>query len=578
MFILNFNKLSYEQNRLLNDIAIKSRYSFNRIIEEISKDKLKSINWIVSAVSSRNKYISDLFLRCCYLDLIDYYINENIKIDRIISNDRQICFLLNKHFKKINYYIDIECTETILPRLWRIMRPFRQYILAIMLLLLRYLGRKKVRLKDINDITILDTFVLNSTPGDGGTIHNNKYNDRYYTNIFNYVSSEEKEYFFYYPTIVGFKNPIRIFKKIRSCNDNFIIPDDFLKLSDYLKILTHPFRIMNVKVKDILYSGFEISSLIKEEKFRTCSDHISIFGLLNYYFSYRLRKKGVKVRLLIDWYENQVLDRGMIAGFKKFHKETPIIGYQGYIISPVLHSYIYPNNTELESNCVPDEIAVIGDELVSNMFTFCKNLKVVTAPAFRNQNVWEKRKYYPSKDNFQILLALPITLDESKKIIEKILLIKKEIEISLKRLKFTIKPHPTNSEKDIKKLFNDNQLDEFQFEFGNFNNVLEFSNLLITNASTVAMEALTKGIPVIVIGDNNGITQNPIPKTIKNLIWKIVYSKKQLSKAISSFFFNEEVNKEEYFKIADEVKKSFFRPVNTINTRRMLKLDNITPD
>ena len=73
-----------------------------------------------------------------------------------------------------------------------------------------------------------------------------------------------------------------------------------------------------------------------------CFDFINLLGLLYYRFSRRFSEKGIKVRLLIDWYENQVIDRGLIKGFHDFFKNVPVYGYQGYIISKNLHIYTQP--------------------------------------------------------------------------------------------------------------------------------------------------------------------------------------------------------------------------------------------
>ena len=100
----------------------------------------------------------------------------------------------------------------------------------------RFINRSKkyvYHFKKIDAITLLDTFVLNSTPGAGGTIKNKYYNDRYYTGIFDHLTHSESKDIYYLPTIVGFWNPASMFSTIRNCEQKFIIPDDFLSLSDF---------------------------------------------------------------------------------------------------------------------------------------------------------------------------------------------------------------------------------------------------------------------------------------------------------------------------------------------------------
>ena len=132
--------------------------------------------------------------------------------------------------------VQVTCTEGLGARFWRIIRPVRQFIILTFYLLLRISARnskEKSTMFNSEPITLLDTFVLNGEPGDGGTIYKKHYIDRYYPGIFDYLSKNEKKTTIYYPTIVGFHNPRKPFKLIRECREAFVIPDDFLMLRDY---------------------------------------------------------------------------------------------------------------------------------------------------------------------------------------------------------------------------------------------------------------------------------------------------------------------------------------------------------
>ena len=75
-----------------------------------------------------------------------------------------------------------------------------------------------------------------------------------------------------------------------------------------------------------------------------------------------------------------------------------------------------------------------------------------------------------------------------------------------------VKPHPTSSPDQIRALLPQGRFPErWQFVTGDFHDVLEASNVLIGNASSVCLEALAKGVPVIVIAPRTGIVQNVIP-------------------------------------------------------------------
>ena len=87
------------------------------------------------------------------------------------------------------------------------------------------------------------------------------------------------------------------------------------------------------------------------------------------------------MKLLIDWHENQAIDKGMILGMKVFFPNIITKGYQGYIISDKYNFYINPTDLEINNNLLPDEINVIGKKLKSKVTKYSKNIKVNVAPA-----------------------------------------------------------------------------------------------------------------------------------------------------------------------------------------------------
>jgi len=573
MAIIDLDNLSYEQNNEFNKIALEVREDYNDLIVNLSDKHLDNINWIVGSVASRNKYNSPLFMRCCRLAFIQRLIAQSTVIDEVKLADRQLANTIHDLFLTHNCQTKVNYTEGVLNRVWRLFNPYYQYLVALFLLIIRLIGGSKNGTnKRVGDmpITLVDTFVLNNGSADEGSIDNGHYKDRYYPGLMDHLTDDEKKNIFYLPTIVGFKNPLKAFKLIRRANSPFLIHDDFLKISDYYFALKQPFRLLAIKVSPVMYRGVDVSSLIKEEMRHHCSDYNSILGLLYYRFAYQLNAQGVKVRLLVEWYENQVIDRGMIVGFHQFHKETKVIGYQGYIISKNLHLYVYPNESEYRSKAVPDIVYVVGEGLKDDLHEFCQDVVVEVGPAFRFNKLWRERAYNPDPNFFTVLIGLPIGLDDSAHIL-------KLLASTLKKFKrtnyqFWIKPHPTSSSELIKSLLPGEWPKEFIFQKGDFNKVIERSNLLVSNASSVSLEALAKGVPTIIVAPQNGVVQNPIPEAISNDAWSIVYNSIELENEIMRYKEFTTVHEDFFDQLSLDVRKKYFNPVSRENTLKFLEL------
>lgn len=568
MKTIDLDNLSLEQNITINIIVKEIRYDFDNLVNRLAEKHYNNINWIVSSLASRNKYQSALFMRCVYLEFVKMTLNLNpTDTFRIYTSDKTLAVLLKVNFGQNH---EIVSTERLFNLVWRKLRPIRQYVIAIYILLLRYLGSrrniKKYQCLKKGEITLVDTFVLNNKSGDDGSIKDGIYKDRYYPGLLENLSLNERENIFFLPTIVGFLNPISIFKKIRKSNYPFIVHDDFLKFNDYIVVLMHPLYVLNLTFSDTYFRGIDLKDIIREERNRNCSDFIGLLGMLYYRFSKRFKENDIKVHLLIEWYENQVMDRGMIKGFHTHYPNCPVHGYQGYIISKDLHIYTQPSQSELLGGAVPDVVFVTGKGLKGSIREFCKQVKVDVAPGFRFDKVNRTRKYYPQENKFTILIGLPIGLDDCKEILSMFI----AYSYQNKSIDYVIKPHPTWSEDKIKSLFNKDELINFSFVKGDFHDHVERANLLVSNASSVSLEALTKGVPVIIIAATSGIVQNPIPENVSRKIWKLVRNASELNFAIDYFKtkpFHENIDDFAY------VKKEYFEPISRISVRNLLKLD-----
>jgi hypothetical protein len=384
----------------------------------------------------------------------------------------------------------------------------------------------------------------------------------------NVLTEEEKKIIYFVPTYHKPRNLLLLFRKLRTDKNNFLLKEDFLKICDYFFGWQYLWYIYRKKISPCFFLGVDISPLVREELRSFKSFSSAYIPLLNYRFAKRLRQADIKIRLFVNWFENQVIDKGLNAGFNRFFSDAPSIGYQGFIITP--HCLcMYPTIIEKENNVLPKEVAVIGRGLINSARKFCPDLNVLVAPAFRFQGVWENRKYYPEEHIFTIMVALPVMLDVGDEIL-------KLLERCLKKrdltgVRFWIKQHPDNNFEMIKKQFASPWPEQFEFVDGDFNDCAEKSNLLISTGSSSCMHALARGIPVIIIGSQSGLTHNPIPPDIEQDLWRLCYDIDELSNVIDFYMNRDEQTVHHHEIITEKVRKEYFKPVTRESVRKFLK-------
>ena len=564
-------KINPEHSVLFNQIAVDIRKPFTDIIESISRQHAKNINWWVSSPASRNTFASPLFHYCCCLVLLQELIQAKKPVSEIITDSRVFKKILEDYLAKQG--INARVTLARLPvkqRLKELVRPiyaiFGLPLKQLLLFFATKLTRSLRKPLPSEPLTLIDTFVM---PG-----YVEK--DRYYPGVLDALSEEEKQRVWFVPHLYGFRpwHYLSVLKRLRKAERNFISKDDFLKFGDYWCLWSLLFRVCKLQIKLSFFCGVDISSLVREEltSFRNLGS--SYVPLLNYCFAKRLKEAGVKLRLVIDWFENQNIDRGWNAGFRRFFPDVQTMGYQAFIAS-THYLCIYPTKVEKDSRVIPHKVAVIGNGLVQSARRFCPELNVYIAPAFRFQHVWQKRKYSPVANGYTILVALPIVVSEAVYILR--LLVPEANEMA-DDTHFWIKPHPTVSQSRIQTAFGSGWPEQFEFasgDFGYFNDCVQKSNLLISSASSACMETLAKGIPVIIIGNSHGLTQNPIPETITDDIWRLCYTPQEIADAIQFYQTRSPEKINEHEEIGRRIRKEYFEPVTREGVRVFLGLQGV---
>ena len=540
---------------MFNQIAEEIRLPFTLHIDSISKGQQDNIDWWVSSPMSRDNLVSPLFNSCCSLVLLQKLLKEDKEINLISTDSFVLKKVIKNYLKKNGFNIPVVCEKKLTQKitlfvipvlrwLWIFFKQFYQWILV----------NKVVKISiNINHkpLTLIDTYIV-------GDFDENK--DRYYGDLWENLDKKEQDTLYFVSTIINdHKNSSkdRLSKMLQS-KKKFLFKEKFLTISDYCFVFLYPWRIVFFNIPQQEFMKFEITPLIRSElKSMNAYDQICI-ALLNYRFAYRLKNNSVKLRLVVNWFENQILDKGWNAGFRKFFPETPTLGYAGYM-APLNWLARYPSESEFQAQVIPEKICVVGREIVKRTKMFCQSLEVNVAPAFRFDDVWVERKEVPDKKKFAALVALPIFLKDS---IDLLRLVAAGIEnCTINNMSIQLKPHPTVSHESIKKAFGLNWPSLFEFVEGDFNNCVEKSNLLISNASSVCIEALAKGIPVIVVGSQTGLTHNPIPEAITEDIWKLCYSPEELSKAIEFYAYRDEEKVKSHEVIGKIIRENYFEPV-----------------
>lgn len=509
--------LQVEQAKIATRIEADVRDEYTQYIGKMAKkNSLKGLSWLI-AVTSRNPYHTNIFDKFCKLSLLDTCLSRNIPLTKVLVDEQDMYTSVLQVCSKSPSKIVVEFTpRSEKNRLFSVV--FRLMVILYISAISFFISRLFVFKRERPDYEIIyvDTFVKSSDfDGSGNFV------DQYYDGMREKMDVIDMPRLWYAPVIFSYKTPFdfyRVFRNIKDSSVNFLVMEQWIRFSDYLyalfKAMTLPSKIIYIPE----YCGIDVSSIVKHENqydyFST-----SIFrGVLYYRFIRRLKEAGVKMEKVIDWSENQVIDRAINLGIHTYYPDICVIGYQGYIVSEHYVSH-EPSCYEVEAGTIPDKLCVVNEQLIERKKRYCNQLYIETSPAFRFKYLMEYKKPELLSEKRIILLALPVHLDLSKMIIDICLDLK-----DLSEYEFVIKLHPLISKEYFLSCEPKAENEMFVFTSEKLINLFSCADLVISSDSSACFEAVTCGVPVVIVGSNTGPTSNPLMGIIDSKYWKICYS------------------------------------------------------
>ena len=498
---------------------IKDQYSktfcenfkeFNLWIDRLSRENCENYNWWFTRLASRDERISSIFHDIVVYFSLTKIIKFKTKI-KLITNSKGLKLLLDKkNFDNVE--IELKNYNSITKRTFIFFKEF--FILTINIILVKIFFKFNRNKKKI--LNLVDFFEINQ----------NQQIKRYFGN---FITGKKIDYF-YVPTFLNY-SPKNIISHLN--NKNILLREYFIELKDIYsiikKIFSKNFRL-NHKFK-----GINFYTLINEElKFDTNLRSI-IIAYQNYIFFKNLKKRGFKIKNVISWNENQIIDKGWSLGIKNFYSGANYIGYNGSTLHPQFFN-LSPTKSEFISGAIPKKILIISKSYLKNRNLFFKGIKFKVTKNNRFKFNFKIKKKY--------ILFLLSGIKESDQVL--IDFYDKLKKIGYNNLKIKFHPIlPSNS-------FNKNFVDEIK---GDGSQIIKSSYIVVTTSYTSGLYESISNNSYTILLETSALDKN-LFKYLKNYSRKIQLSTDydQMSSQIKKINKNLNLN----YKVNKSLKKHFF--------------------
>jgi len=504
---------------------------FTTLTDEVSETYGNDISWWVSELACRNSLTNEFFLEYCRIHFIRELMSNGVEIAEIRTDSPEVASILTGFLEGHRTNVTI-IRKTWWQRLYACLPRVKDFFLLFIRELL-YAALAKwfypMQKGGFSAKTVLiDTFVFAESFSD------NTFIDRYYGRLDAFFRPEEREKIVYAPMIMGgIKDLIPMFQKLRHVQNQFLLKEDLLTWRDIFWAFGFPFRIFRRKPRRWVENGIDFTSLARKIWIEHLFSANSVLGLMNYRFAQRVREEKIPLCLVIDWFENQIIDKGFNAGFRKYFPDIAHIGYEGFIAPPT-YLCVVPSKKEYEYKVVPKTIAVTGPGLIGKMKEFCSDLDVIAAPGFRFSWLWKDFLPEPDSSYHTILIALDSTIEASRDILHCAIT---ALEHDLPpNVRFWVKPHPASMPIENLLATLDMKLPRnFTVMKGDFSSILRKCDMILTNTSSTCMEAIVLGIPALIAVSQASFSRNPIPSEIPGELWRMCFTSEDTARAIGYF-------------------------------------------
>ncbi len=532
---LKYKELKFNYDLIL--ISNEEKKFFLNWIEENRKLNKDSIYWWQTSLGSKNNLFSKFYDIICQFRKFEKCIKKNkrnLSIN-LICEDEYIKFFILKNLKK-NYFSNlngIDKKKKIEKNLLIEMKFFFKKIFLLSKLFLFSRITKFMRNKDLpKGEVLLFHNCLNKN-----FLIKNKIIICNYFGILPLLLKNKNKQIYSLPWIPIELLNFSFFKKVSNIKKVFI-PDDYLEISDYFKLIFNSSKkIKDLKIKK-KYKNLDLSKLIEREKIK--ENHEMHFIFLRYLPAIEKWSKKIDKLVTYDHYENLQFEHPL-RYFCKKKKNFHSVGYYHSYVSKNFLSYQH-SFSEWESNFKPDKIVTHSK--------FAKKLLIqqgVPKKKLVVGNDFRENKIYLNKKSLGNNILVPLSLNENSnyEIIKSLHLINNSFLLK-NNISVIIRTHPMyDKNKQIKKL---EKITQFPKNWSisqnkEINHDILKSKCAITLSSASSFNFIRHGLPVLNLESNFTVLSNYMDFLPRNNFLSKTYKTDEMIEILRTIFVSKKIYK-----------------------------------
>jgi hypothetical protein len=509
--------------RRLDELAAREATAFNQLLADLSRGRERNIDWWVSRPATRNNHISAFYEQCIQLALVRQLLDEGRRVVVTVDAPEMAETLRHGGDPRL---------RVVLTGKWRTwLRRLRQALWDIASSVLHCAGaalaarltRPYARPLPAGPLIVIDMFVLRDA------IVEDEFRDRYYPGLLDMMAAEDRARTCYLPVFYRQRHYLSTFRALRKGRANFIFREDHLGFGDYAFAFGHWLRVGGLLGSQGHFAGFEVGALVDADLRSGRFAAIVVRSLLAYRFLLAARRRGIRIRSILDWYEGLDFNHAIAAAVNWHWPEVQLIGFRS--VGSAFYMSAIPAPHEVAAGVVPQTLAVVGTRNAEDIRAACPALRVVTGTGFRYRQFHAMRRQRQDSGK-AVLLALPLSPALARDAIATL--------ASARRLMtgapahWWIKCHPALPQAELLAALDGGLPEGLRFVEGDFHDWLVRADVVAGVASSTLTEAVALGIPAICLAAGNAPTEIPVPSWVDRRLSYVAYDARETAEAIAA--------------------------------------------
>jgi hypothetical protein len=370
--------------------------------------------------------------------------------------------------------------------------------------------------------------------------------------------------------LVGIINNFtEVIKKIKNTKEILIIPEDFfLKFKDIFRLFSYMYHKKTKLNQVVLFNNLDVTFFFENEIARGYRSAEYLMNILRYLIVKRFAN-AIEFKTYIQTFENYAWEKMTILGIREAKSEGKILGFQHAFISRNSFKY-FPGEKEKKIIPLPDNIITMGNKTKAIMERYgAYNEGILkTGCALRQEYIWNLKPFERKRFN---KIVVPLTMVKKESIL--IMNFLHESGLPQTDIKVVIRCHPAAPFDSFKGSIDFKM--PYNFIINNEKKVYEelsTTDMVLYTWTTVAVEALKLGLPIIYLDILNPMYVDPLFEC--NALKKSVKKPEELLPAMASFYC---MNDDSFYKeqtAAQEYLKEYFYPVTEENMASFIPKNN----